>query len=267
MFVMKVDKNIATIIDMEPMTSGSSKVYLVKFLFSPEWDDLSRVAVFRTDETVIDVLLDDSNVCFMPGEVMTEHGNTVQFGVYGTKDGDVVLPTIWAETEVVLEGVTTGLEAQPPSPSLMDQVLDHLAKVEKKCDDLTSSGVISFNGRLGEVVPEEGDYDIEKIEGLKDSLGEKIGRSDKAEKSDIDSLSDSKWISPLGAAEMIGQAISSLPEPEDPVTYEFGHGLKEDGNTISLNMWSEDNPDKTLPISVELVEAMLGDVEELLRSI
>lgn len=127
MFVMNVDKNIATISRTEPMTSGSSKVYLVEFHFSPEWDDLRRVAVFRSGETVVDVILPESNICFMPWEVMVEHGSSVDFGVYGTKNGDVVLPTIWASTEVVLEGVITGAEAIPPSPSLYQQLLDKLS--------------------------------------------------------------------------------------------------------------------------------------------
>lgn len=130
MFVMNVDKNIATISRTEPMTSGSSKVYLVEFHFSPEWDDLNRVAVFRAGETVVDILLDETNICFMPWEVMVDHSISVDFGVYGTMDGDVVLPTIWATTENILEGVITGAEAQPPSQTLYQQLLEKLKVLE-----------------------------------------------------------------------------------------------------------------------------------------
>lgn len=130
MFVMNVDKNIATISSTEPMTSGSVNVYLVEFYFSPEWDDLTRIAVFKSGDTVVDVLLDDTNVCFMPWEVLVEYDRPVQFGVYGTKEGRIVLPTIWATTEVILEGVITGAEAQPPSPTLYDQILARLESIE-----------------------------------------------------------------------------------------------------------------------------------------
>ena len=130
MFVMDVKKNIATITDTEPMTHGSSNVYLVQFHFSEEWNELSRIAVFKSGDIVVDVLLDESNLCFMPWEVLTEYGRPVQFGVYGTMHGNVVLPTIWASTEVILEGVVTGAEAQPPSPSLYDQILDRLNELE-----------------------------------------------------------------------------------------------------------------------------------------
>lgn len=131
MFVMNVDKNIATISSTEPMTSGSSKVYLVEFHFSPEWNDLQRVAVFRSGDTVIDILLDESNICFMPWEVLVDYNVPVDFGVYGTKNGDVVLPTIWASTELILEGVVTGAEALPPSPTLYEQLLGKLEFLDK----------------------------------------------------------------------------------------------------------------------------------------
>lgn len=138
LFVMEVEKNIAKITDTEPMTSGSSKVYLVKFYFSSEWDNLARVAVFKAGDTVVDVLLDDENLCFMPWEVLVEYGRPVQFGVYGTMEGHVVLPTIWASTEIILEGVITGAAAQPLSPTLYDQILDKFNKLQDKFDAFQS---------------------------------------------------------------------------------------------------------------------------------
>lgn len=132
LFVMNVDKNIATLSRTEPLTSGSSKVYLVEFIFSPEWEDLSKIAVFRSGETVVDVLLDESGICLMPWEVLVDHGGPVDFGVYGTRNGGVVLPTVWATTQDILEGVVTGVESRPPSQSLYEQILDRL----KKLDDL-----------------------------------------------------------------------------------------------------------------------------------
>lgn len=130
MFVMKVDKNIATISSSEPMTHGSVNVYLIEFQFSEEWDDLDKVAVFKTGDTVVDILLDDTNMCMMPWEVLTNYGRTVKFGVYGMKDSNIVLPTTWAATDVILEGVITGASAQPPSPTLYEQLLDRMRVLE-----------------------------------------------------------------------------------------------------------------------------------------
>lgn len=130
MFVVNVDKNLVTVSQTEPITSGSSKVYLVEFYFSSEWEELDRVAVFRAGEKVIHVMLDETNVCFMPWEVMVTPGLSIELGVYGSRNGDVVLPTIWAPTTTILEGVITGGEAQPPSPSLYQQILFRLEKLE-----------------------------------------------------------------------------------------------------------------------------------------
>lgn len=129
--MVNVDKNIATLCCSEPITSGSSNVYLVEFHFSPEWEDLTRVAVFRAGDTVVDVLLDETNLCFMPWEVLSTPYVRVQFGVYGTRNGDVVLPTIWAKTDQVIEGVVTKADSNPPSASLYKQILDRLGEVEQ----------------------------------------------------------------------------------------------------------------------------------------
>lgn len=131
LFVMNVDKNIATISNTEPITSGSSKVYLVEFHFSPEWENFERVAVFRSGDTIIDVLLDSSNICFMPWEVLENPNVPVYFGVYGTMDGNVVLPTIWASTDNVLEGVITGASSKEPSPDIYEQILSRFTKLDK----------------------------------------------------------------------------------------------------------------------------------------
>lgn len=131
MFVVKVDKNIATLCCSEPITSGSSNVYLVEFHFSPEWEDLTRVAVFQAGDTVIDVLLDETNLCFIPWEVLSNPYVRVRLGVYGTRNGDVVLPTIWAKTAPVIEGVITNADRNPPSDSLYSQILKKLEILDK----------------------------------------------------------------------------------------------------------------------------------------
>lgn len=141
MFVLEVNKNLAEIVESEPMTSGSSKVYLVEFHFSPEWENLNKVAVFKAGDTVVDVFLDKSNVCFMPWEVLKKHDVPVKFGVYGTKNGDIVLPTIWSTTDVILEGVVTGAEAQPPSPTLYEQLLAKLEVLDNLGDLIPGGGV------------------------------------------------------------------------------------------------------------------------------
>lgn len=84
MFKAIVSKNMIEVTQTEPITSGSVNAYLVEFEFSDEWVDLERIAVFQTSGDPVNVLLDDTNICFIPWEVMTEFGGRIRFGVYGT---------------------------------------------------------------------------------------------------------------------------------------------------------------------------------------
>lgn len=139
MITVQVKKNqiSATKAKLEPMTSGSQNVYPVQFLFSAEWKYLEKVAVFATEmgkdgpgTSVYNVLIDDDDRCFIPWEVNLAHSSHVYVGVYGTMNGNVILPTVWADLGNVLLGVTTGLDSEPPTPDIHDQILGKLAELK-----------------------------------------------------------------------------------------------------------------------------------------
>ena len=123
MFVMYADKNRLTVRQREPVTSGSVNVYEAQFEFSPDWNGMIRTAVFRAGGESRSVLLDETNACLIPWEVLAKPGVPLLAGVYGTRSGEEVLPTVWAVLGTILEGVTTGENAQPPTPELWQQEL------------------------------------------------------------------------------------------------------------------------------------------------
>lgn len=129
MFQVDVQKNQAVVTETEPMTTGSSNVYVVQFTFSKEWTALARTAVFRNGDVIIDVLLDDTNRCMIPWEVMANQG-TVDVGVFGTMNGNVVLPTIWASAGNMQIGVVTGVTPSEPTPDVYQQILDKISNLE-----------------------------------------------------------------------------------------------------------------------------------------
>lgn len=51
------------------------------------------------------------------------------------------------------------------------------------------------------------------------------------------------------------------------VSYIFGHGLKQSGRTVSVDIYSDGGTDKTLPVSAATVENSVGNIEVLLKSI
>lgn len=135
MFILEASKSSLTVRQRELMTSGSVNVNTVKFDFSADWDGLTRAAVFRAGGDPVSVLLDETNQCAIPWEVLSSHGRRISAGVYGTRGGDVVLPTIWADLGQVLEGAEPGADARPPTPDLWQQEL------AKKGDSLAYDGL------------------------------------------------------------------------------------------------------------------------------
>lgn len=124
MFSLRAQKNKLTVLEREPLTSGSVEVYTARFEFSPDWDGMARTAVFQAGGETRSMALDDRGLCTIPWEVLQKPNVVLRAGVYGERDGTVVLPTIWAGLGTILEGVpANGEGARPPTPDLWEQEL------------------------------------------------------------------------------------------------------------------------------------------------
>lgn len=49
--------------------------------------------------------------------------------------------------------------------------------------------------------------------------------------------------------------------------FQIGHGLERKGNVVSVKMYDDSNNDKTLPVSMQAVESIVGDIESFSNSI
>lgn len=123
MFILYANKNMLSLRQREPVTSGSVNVYSVLFEFSDDWDGLARTAVFRAGQESRSILLGPDNQCDIPWEVLGTGGTYLYAGVCGTRGGEVVLPTVWAVLGKILEGTTAGEEAKPPTPDVYQQIM------------------------------------------------------------------------------------------------------------------------------------------------
>lgn len=135
MFILYANKNMLTLRKREPMTSGSVNAYEVRFEFSPDWEGLTRTAVFQAGSESRSILLDESGACVVPWEVLAVPNVALRAGVYGTKGGELVLPTVWENLGIIQEGVTVGESARPPTPDLWEQAL------ARKADGLDLDGL------------------------------------------------------------------------------------------------------------------------------
>lgn len=117
--VLSADKNRLTVREKEPITGGSVNVYPVRFEFSPDWDGLEKTAVFQAGREEKSVCL-VSGACTVPEEVLSAAGYFLMAGVCGRAGDTVVLPTVWANLGLILEGAVPSGEPDPPPAGTAD---------------------------------------------------------------------------------------------------------------------------------------------------
>ncbi len=132
MFILNAEKARLIVQERELITSGAVSAFEALFTFSSDWDGLSRTAVFRAGGPVISVLLDETGKCTIPWEVLLQPKQNLYMGVYGTRDGTVVLPTIWADWGKIEYGARLGYHARAPTPGVCERVLSELEKKQDK---------------------------------------------------------------------------------------------------------------------------------------
>lgn len=200
-FILYADKNKLTVRKRGLVTSGSVNVYPVCFAFSSDWDGLTHTAVFRADGEPVSVLLDDSNQCGIPWEVLVRPGVQLHVGVYGTKGEDIVLPTIWAGLGQILPGAAPGKDAQPPTPDLWEQEL-------------------AGRGNKLDYTP-DGDLGLYADETLLSAVPV-VGGGGEGGTSDHRALShrDAEQQHPIGAIAGLSEELNRIPEPVEALTNE-----------------------------------------------
>lgn len=116
----------------ELLTAGMSKAVTVQFVFSPEWDGLTKTAVFSNGKTTVDVLAAnwDGDTVLVPHEVLAVPGRHARVGVYGADKSGVVLPTVWVSLGKVQPG------ADPSGDASADPALPVWAQLQKQIGDL-----------------------------------------------------------------------------------------------------------------------------------
>ena len=116
----------------ELLTAGMAKAVTVQFVFSPEWDGLTKTAVFSNGKTTVDVLAAnwDGDTVHIPHEVLAVPGRHARVGVYGADESGVVLPTVWVSLGKVQPG------ADPSGDASADPSLPVWAQLQSQIGDL-----------------------------------------------------------------------------------------------------------------------------------
>lgn len=195
MFILCASQRKIKVQQSDVLVSDSVNVYPVKFSFTAEWKGLTKTVSFRTIynkkvEKKFELLLDETNICNIPWELLLKHDRELQVGVYGSKGDDLIMNTIWQPLGKIYEGVKN-IDAdnhpEEPTPDVYQQILSQMGNLEDlNTDDKSSlvgainevyqkidsgigedghfpAGVTSFNGRSGVVNPQTGDYTYDMV--------------------------------------------------------------------------------------------------------
>ena len=116
----------------ELLTAGMAKAVTVEFVFSDDWDGLTKTAVFSAGRTTVDVLESawDGNKVVVPHEILADAGPIARVGVYGADESGVVLPTVWVSLGKVQPG------ADPSGDASTDPSLPVWAQLQSQIGDL-----------------------------------------------------------------------------------------------------------------------------------
>lgn len=150
MITLKVtDQGISSVSESLRSVVGSVNVERVKFEFDESWSDLTRFACFR-NKVEFHVLLDDSNECNIPWEVLTNEG-TLCVGALGMDGDTVVKPTLWVKYSDVFIGTDPeGAGTTEHTKSALEQMIQIQEETKQIAEDLQEAAESGeFDGKPG----------------------------------------------------------------------------------------------------------------------
>lgn len=116
----------------ELLTAGMAKAVTVEFVFSDDWNGMTKTAVFSAGRTTVDVLESawDGNKVVVPHEILADAGPIARVGVYGANADGLILPTVWVTLGKVMPA------AEPSGDPGADPSLPVWAQLQNQIGDL-----------------------------------------------------------------------------------------------------------------------------------
>ncbi len=176
MIHINVTQRKVTVVEKEPLVSGSVNTYFCQISFSPDWEDLDKTVIFRAGGTKVRAE-QDGDGWKVPWEVLAAPGYALSIGVKGTRGEDVIYPTTWQELGYIHPGAAGGDEPDPPPTDMVAQIL---RASQQAMDTANSVRKDADNGKIQG--PPGDDYVL--TEADKQEIAGKVGLTDYFNKSD-----------------------------------------------------------------------------------
>lgn len=265
---LRIDHDMLSIVQTGGIVSGSKNYYVVKCIFTPDWDELNKFLVLSTDgENFSAVCLSqdeggDEFTAVLPEGLIQESGSLV-FGVIG-KDGDTLRISTNLEKLKIIKGASE-TDCPPPTPE-EGSAWDKYIQGEINKIRLISSGVVSLdssvdgaylllqNGdkHLSSILLEAGNYIIIEPEGDDHiTIKSNIPNANTTQKGLMTSTQVStlnKLYSSLGGYAVGGTGEAAPVWGYIPVVK--GDGGTELGQYVDLHLKSEDGTDRIVRMRI-----------------
>ena len=120
---IKCINHVLTLVNTPDISSGNVNYDTVVFDFCANWTGYTKTAVFyRNEDEVYYQLLDSSNRCVIPKEVLQSKGR-IKIGVFGVSGNKTITSNVL--TYSVMEGaITEDIKPSDPTPDIYAQILE-----------------------------------------------------------------------------------------------------------------------------------------------
>ena len=238
MIICQVSKAAITVAQSVLLTSGMVQAVQVRFCFSPEWEGLTRTAVFRAGQVSVSCLLDAENCCTVPWECLQTAGTHLMAGVYGTRAQEVVLPTVECSLGLICTGAQPAENTpQEPTPTLVQQLLTTAEAAAQTAASVRADADAGlFCGETGPQGPkgDKGDTGETGPAGPKGETGETGPQGPKGDKGDTGET---------GPAGPKGETGETGPQgPQGPKGDTGDAGVTLGSITLAAGGWSGSGP-------------------------
>lgn len=137
--LVSIDKRKLKMDVQVDINTGNQNSLECVFSFDKEWDGLTKTAIFKDGNGKPWPTLITNDLCLVPHEV-TDSGTYFELGIFGARDGNIVMTTGLCATEL-RPGCYTAIA--PPSEDIYLQILNEFssstAKVEAAADKVQTS--------------------------------------------------------------------------------------------------------------------------------
>ncbi|MBO4939232.1 MAG: hypothetical protein J6C98_09610 [Oscillospiraceae bacterium] len=144
---------------LAPITAGMVGAR-VEAVFDSTWDGYAKTFVWCRDKVTSD---DTAATGKIPASVLAQSGGQLRFGVYGTKDGQV-LPTLWATIGAVNCGTDpSGDESTDPELPVWAQLHEQMQRVDERVSEMDKTVAAAVKTVNGAAPDENGNVQIDAV--------------------------------------------------------------------------------------------------------